>query len=49
LFGATFISIFPWDFLELAPFSLLRIPINLLYWWLGLVVFGLALLAVSFP
>jgi hypothetical protein len=50
MFGATFISIVPRDFVELAPLSsvLLRLPITLVYWWLGLAFLGLAILDMSF-
>jgi hypothetical protein len=48
-FGVTFINIVPRGFMELTPFSsVLRLPIALLCWWLGMVILGLAILAFSF-
>jgi hypothetical protein len=50
LFGMTVISIVPRYFLELAPLSsvLLRLPITLLCWCLGMDVLGLSILSFSF-
>jgi hypothetical protein len=49
MFGATFISIVIRTFVEIAPLSsVLRLPITLLCWWLGLVILGSTILSLSF-
>jgi hypothetical protein len=43
-------NIVPRDFVELTPISsvLLRLPITLLSWWIGMIIMGLVILALTF-